>query len=145
MRVIRVLFGFALACLAAAAALVLFVYTPAELASLPSGMGADRVTEAGFFAIVVTPHVAMFAALPALVGVIIGERRGRTREDQTRPKLSVRSKPSDHSSRPGITMCPSRMKWTIDRRVTSLAIIRTTRASTLGRPNVGLLDSRAIE
>ena len=76
MRVIRVLFGFALACLAAAAALVLFVYTPAELASLPSGMGADRATEAGFFAIVVTPHVAMFAALPALVGVIIGERRG---------------------------------------------------------------------
>lgn len=76
MRVIRVLFGFALACLAAAAALVLFVYTPAELASLPSGMGADRVTEAGLFALVVTPHVAMFASLPALVGVIIGERRG---------------------------------------------------------------------
>jgi hypothetical protein len=76
MRVIRVLFGFALACLAAAAALVLFVYTPAELASLPSGMGADRVTQAGLFALVVSPHVAMFAALPALVGVIIGERRG---------------------------------------------------------------------
>ena len=55
MRVIRVLFGFALACLAAAATLVLFVYTPAELASLPSGMGADRVTEAGLFALVVTP------------------------------------------------------------------------------------------
>ena len=76
MRVIRVLFGFALACFAAAVAVVLFVYTPAELASLPSGMGADRVTEAGRFALVVTPHVAMFAALPALVGVIIGERRG---------------------------------------------------------------------
>ncbi len=76
MRIIRVLFGFALACLAAAATLVLFVYTPAELASLPSGMGADRVTEAGLFALVVTPHVAMFAALPALIGVFIAERRG---------------------------------------------------------------------
>lgn len=76
MRVIRVLFGFALACLAAAATLVLFVYTPAELASLPSGMGADRATEAGLFALVVTPHVAAFAALPALIGVFIAERRG---------------------------------------------------------------------
>ena len=76
MRVIRVLFGFALACLAAAVTLVLFVYTPAELASMPSGMGADRVTEAGLFALVVTPHVAAFAALPALIGVIIAERRG---------------------------------------------------------------------
>jgi hypothetical protein len=75
MRVIRVLFGFALACLAAAATLVLFVYTPAELASLPSGMGADRATEAGLFALVVTPHVAAFAALPALIGVFIAERR----------------------------------------------------------------------
>ena len=48
MRVIRVVFGFALACLAAAATLVLFVYTPAELASLPSGMGADRATKPAF-------------------------------------------------------------------------------------------------
>ena len=75
MRVIRVLFGFALACLAAAATLVLFVYTPAELANLPAGMGADRLGEAGLFALAVTPHVAMFAALPALVAVVIGESR----------------------------------------------------------------------
>jgi hypothetical protein len=75
MRVIRVLFGFALACLTAAATLVLFVYTPAELASLPTGMGIDRTTEAGLFALAVTPHVAMFAALPALIAVIIGEGR----------------------------------------------------------------------
>ena len=50
MRVVRVVFGFALACLAAAVTLVLFVYTPAELASMPSGMGADRASEAGLFA-----------------------------------------------------------------------------------------------
>jgi hypothetical protein len=76
MRVIRVLFGFALACLAAAATLVLFVYTPAEFATLPAGMGSDRLSEAALFALVVTPHVATFAAAPALIGVFIGERRG---------------------------------------------------------------------
>ncbi|MBX9590111.1 MAG: hypothetical protein K2X43_12455 [Hyphomonadaceae bacterium] len=76
MRAIRVLFGFVLACLAAAATLVLFVYTPAELASLPSGMGADRMSEAGLFALAVTPHVATFAALPALIGAVFAESRG---------------------------------------------------------------------
>ena len=76
MRVIRVLFGFAVACFAAAATLVLFVYTPAEFATLPSGMGSDRLSEAALFALVVTPHVAIFAALPALIGVVIAERRG---------------------------------------------------------------------
>jgi hypothetical protein len=75
MRPIRVLFGFALACLAAAATLVLFVYTPAELAGLPGDMTFDRLREAGSFALAVTPHVAVFAALPALVGVGFGETR----------------------------------------------------------------------
>ncbi len=75
MRVVRVLFGFALASLAAAATLVLFVYTPAELASLPSGMGADRTAEAALFALAVTPHVAAFAAIPSLIGILFGEGR----------------------------------------------------------------------
>lgn len=76
MRVIRVLFGFAVACIAAAATLVLFVYTPVELATLPAGLGADRLGEGTFFALVITPHVASFAALPTLIAVIFGERRG---------------------------------------------------------------------
>ena len=76
MRVIRVLFGFAVGCLAAAATLVLFVYTPAELMNLPSEMRDDRVYEAAFFALVVTPHVATFSALPALIGIAIAELRG---------------------------------------------------------------------
>jgi hypothetical protein len=75
MRVIRVLFGFVAACLAAAVTLVLFVYTPVELAGLPSGMIAGRVAEAATFALVISPHVATFAALPALVAVVAGERR----------------------------------------------------------------------
>lgn len=76
MRVVRVLFGFVVACLAAAVTLVLFVFTPAELASLPAGMGADRTSEAAYFALAVAPHVAAFSALPALIAVVIGERRG---------------------------------------------------------------------
>lgn len=76
MSVIRVLFGLVLACIAAAVTLILFVYTPAELASLPSGMGADRVSEAGLFALAVAPHIAAFSAIPALIGVVAGEQRG---------------------------------------------------------------------
>ena len=75
MRVVRVLIGYVLACLAAALTLVLFVYTPAELASLPLDMGTDRMAEAGFFVMAIAPLVATFAALPALIGVVFGERR----------------------------------------------------------------------
>jgi len=75
-RSIRALIGFVLACFATALTLVLFVYTPAELASLPSDMTVERLTEAGTFALAITPHVAAFAALPALIGVTFGETRG---------------------------------------------------------------------
>lgn len=74
-RVVRVLFGFALASLAAAATLVLFVYAPAEWAGLRADLSGERLTEAGFFALVVTPHIAVYAALPALAGVILAEHR----------------------------------------------------------------------
>ncbi len=75
MGLFRAVFGFILACLAAAATLVLFVYTPAELASLPSDIGSDRLTEAGYFTLVVTPHVMLFAALPALICILFAEGR----------------------------------------------------------------------
>ena len=78
MRSVRVLLGFVVACLAAALALVLFVYTPAELLSLPADMRGDRVSEAGLFALAVAPHVATFSALFALVAVVFAERRGVT-------------------------------------------------------------------
>jgi hypothetical protein len=76
MRVIRALIGFILASPAAAAVLVLFVYTPAELASLPSDISSDRLGEAALFALAVTPHVMLFAALPALIGIVFAERNG---------------------------------------------------------------------
>ena len=78
MRGVRVLLGFIVACLAAALALVLFVYTPAELLALPADMRGDRLSEAGLFALAVAPHVATFSALFALVAVVFAERRGVT-------------------------------------------------------------------
>jgi hypothetical protein len=74
MTIVRGLLGFILACPAAAATLILFVYTPADLAGLPSDIGADRLSEASLFALSVTPHVMMFAALPALIGIVFAER-----------------------------------------------------------------------
>jgi hypothetical protein len=74
MRVLRVLVGFIVACLAAAAALVLFVYTPAELAGLPSDMAGDRLSEAARFALAITPHIMLFALVPALIGIVFAER-----------------------------------------------------------------------
>lgn len=77
-RGVRVFLGFIVASLAAALTLVLFVYTPAELLALPADMRGDRIGEAGLFTLAVVPHVAMFAALFALVSAVFAERRGIT-------------------------------------------------------------------
>jgi len=69
---LRVLLGFALACLAAGLTLVLFVYTPLELAREHAG---DRVSEAGLLALAVATHTAMFAAPFALIGAGFAEWR----------------------------------------------------------------------
>ena len=71
----RIASGFVLACLAAAVTLVLFVYAPADLASLRSDLSGERLSEAGLFALIVTPHVALYAALPAFAGLIFAEVR----------------------------------------------------------------------
>jgi hypothetical protein len=74
-RVIRVLIGFTLASLAAALTLVLFVYAPADWASLAADLTGERLSEAAYFALVVTPHIAVYAAPPALLGVLFAEAR----------------------------------------------------------------------
>jgi hypothetical protein len=71
----RVASGFVLASLAAAVTLVLFVYAPADLPSLSADLSGERLSEAGLFALIVTPHVALYAALPALVAAIFAEVR----------------------------------------------------------------------
>jgi hypothetical protein len=70
-----VLVGFILACVAAGLTMVLFVYTPAELASLPSEQASDRLAEAGIFALAAATHGAIFAAPFALIGAAIAEWR----------------------------------------------------------------------
>ena len=67
--ILRVLFGFVLACLAAGLTIVLFVYTPVELA-MDAG---DRVSEAGLLTLAAATHTALFAAPFALIGAAIGE------------------------------------------------------------------------
>jgi hypothetical protein len=67
---LRVLVGFALACLAAGLTMVLFVYTPLELAREHAG---DRLSEAGLLALAAATHTAMFAAPFALIGASFAE------------------------------------------------------------------------
>jgi hypothetical protein len=73
-RILRVLFGFVLACLAAGVAIVLFVYTPVELV-MDAG---DRMSEAGMLSLAAATHTAVFAAPFALIGAAVGEWRNVT-------------------------------------------------------------------
>lgn len=70
-RIVRVLVGFILACLAAGLTIVLFVYTPVELA-LDAG---ERVSEVGLLSLAAATHSAVFAAPFALIGAAVGEWR----------------------------------------------------------------------
>jgi hypothetical protein len=72
---VRVALGFALASLAAGLTLVLFAYAPADLEGLRADLNTDRLSEAGLFALIVTPWVAACAAVPALAGAIFAEVR----------------------------------------------------------------------
>lgn len=69
----RVLGGFILACLAAGLVQVLFVITPAELATIPGSAFADKASEALMLALHVATHAAIFASVFALVAMGIGE------------------------------------------------------------------------
>jgi drug/metabolite transporter (DMT)-like permease len=68
-RILRMLFGFALACLAAGTTLVLFIFTPPELI----GPQSERLSEAGLLALAAATQIAMFAALLALIGAGFAE------------------------------------------------------------------------
>jgi drug/metabolite transporter (DMT)-like permease len=70
-RILRMIFGIALACLAAGLTLVLFVYTPPELVELKS----ERLSEAGLLSLAAATHSAVFAAPFALIGAGFGEWR----------------------------------------------------------------------
>lgn len=74
-RMIRVVFGFVVACLAAGLTIVLFVTTPVELANTPSNALTDALSSNGLLALLAATHSAVFAAPFALIGVAIGEWR----------------------------------------------------------------------
>jgi hypothetical protein len=70
-RIIRVLFGFAMACIAAGLVKVLFAFSPAEL----SGMTPDRAADALSLTWPIATHMGIFAAPFALVAVVLAEWR----------------------------------------------------------------------
>jgi hypothetical protein len=74
-HILRVVFGFVLACLAAGLTLVGFVYTPLELVGLTAPVAATRLGEAGLLALAAATHAGVFCAPFALAGAAFGEWR----------------------------------------------------------------------
>jgi drug/metabolite transporter (DMT)-like permease len=68
-RIFRMIFGFAMACLAAGLTMVLFIFTPPELVDLQ----AVRWSEVGLLSLAAATQIGMFAALLALIGAGFGE------------------------------------------------------------------------
>lgn len=73
LTLLRVLFGFAVACLVAGAATVAFIVTPADIASLPAEAQPERLGNAGILALLAATHSAIFAFPFALIALGIGE------------------------------------------------------------------------
>lgn len=69
----RVLFGFIIACLVAGAAVVAFVITPADIATLPAELRWERLGSAGVLCLLAATHAAIFAFPFALIAIAIGE------------------------------------------------------------------------
>jgi drug/metabolite transporter (DMT)-like permease len=67
---LRVIIGFVFACLAAGFTMVLFVYTPLELAT---ELASERVSEVALLALAAGTHSAVFASLFALIAAAFGE------------------------------------------------------------------------
>jgi drug/metabolite transporter (DMT)-like permease len=70
-RVLWVIIGFVVACLAAGLTMVLFVYTPAEMAG--EAAAGDRFAEAGMLTLFAATQSAVFAAPFAFIGAGFGE------------------------------------------------------------------------
>jgi hypothetical protein len=72
---LRVLFGFIVACLVAGLVTVAFVVTPADLAALPSDALAERLGNAGVLSLLAATHSAIFAFPFAFILIGIAEWR----------------------------------------------------------------------
>jgi hypothetical protein len=71
--IIRVLFGFAVACLVAGVVTVAFVVTPADVAALPPDVRPERLGNAGVLSLLAATHSAIFAFPFALIAIGLGE------------------------------------------------------------------------
>lgn len=69
LTLLRVLFGFIIACLVAGAATVAFVVTPADIAGLPAEVQPERLGNAGLLALLAATHSALFAFPFALLAI----------------------------------------------------------------------------
>jgi hypothetical protein len=69
------LIGYVLACLAFSVVIVAFVFTPAEIAGLPSDAAANRLATAGEHVLLSATQVVMIAAPLALIAALIAEWR----------------------------------------------------------------------
>jgi hypothetical protein len=70
---LRVLFGYIIACLVAGAVTVAFVVTPADIAGLPAGAQSEQLANAGVLALLAATHSAIFAFPFAMLANGIGE------------------------------------------------------------------------
>jgi hypothetical protein len=70
---LRVLFGFIIACLVAGVTTVAFVVTPADLANLPAEAQPERLGNAGVLALLASTHSAIFAFPFAVIAIAIAE------------------------------------------------------------------------
>lgn len=73
---VRVVIGFALACLAAGVTTVLFVTTPADLAASTPEELPDKLSQTFTWALLAATHSAIFAAAFALIATSLAEWRG---------------------------------------------------------------------
>lgn len=73
LTLLRVLFGFIVACLIAGLATVAFVVTPADIANLPADAQPERLGNAGVLALLTATHSAIFAFPFALIAIGVGE------------------------------------------------------------------------
>jgi hypothetical protein len=71
--IIRVLAGFAVACLVAGVATVAFVVTPADVAALSPDVRPERLGNAGLLSLLAATHSAIFAFPFALIAIALAE------------------------------------------------------------------------
>jgi len=74
-RSFGIIVGYILACLAFAIVLVVFVFTPVEMVTLPSHEAASRLSMAGLQAMLSATQIAIIAAPLALVAALFAEWR----------------------------------------------------------------------